>query len=77
MEMEGDGVIEPSSNPQTVPVVLVKKGWNFLVLRGLRQINNATKKENYSLPRIDGTQATIDSRMNAVLGLGVSKWILY
>ena len=59
-EMASQGVIEPSSSPWTSPVVLVKKkdgSTRFCV--DYRQLNNATKKDSYPLPRIDDTLDTL------------------
>ncbi|KAG8173371.1 hypothetical protein JTE90_015532 [Oedothorax gibbosus] len=49
-------VVQPSENPWSSPVVLVKKkdgSWRFCV--DYRRLNKLTKKEVYPLPRIDDT----------------------
>ena len=50
-EMLNDGVIEPSCNPWSSPVVLItKKDGTFRFCAGYRKLNNVTVKDVYPLP---------------------------
>ena len=54
VEMEQQGLIEPSDSPWSSPVVLVKKkdgSLRFCV--DYRQLNRVTRKDSYPLPRVD------------------------
>uniref|UniRef100_A0A669C557 Gypsy retrotransposon integrase-like protein 1 n=1 Tax=Oreochromis niloticus TaxID=8128 RepID=A0A669C557_ORENI len=53
-EMAEAGIIEPSNSPWAAPAVLVRKKdgtWRFCV--DYRLLNSITRKDSYSLPRID------------------------
>lgn len=53
-EMLKDGVIEPSNSPWSSPIVLVQKStgkYRFCV--DMREVNTASVKDAYPLPRID------------------------
>lgn len=55
-EMEKDGVIEASNSPWTSPIVLVKmKDGSTSFCVNYQKLNSVTKKDSYSLPRIDDT----------------------
>ncbi|GFU29205.1 retrovirus-related Pol polyprotein from transposon 412 [Trichonephila clavipes] len=59
-DMKNNDVIEPSSSPWASPIVLVRKkdgSTRFCV--DYRRLNDATKKDSYSLPRIDDTLDTL------------------
>ena len=63
VEMLTGGQIEPSDSPWSSPVVLVTKkdgGTRFCV--NYRQLNDATVKDAYPLPRIDDTLDMLDRK---------------
>ena len=67
------GQIEPSDSPWSSPVVLVTKkdgGTRFCV--DYRRLNNATVKDAYPLPRIDGYVS--HKQWFSTLGLASSYW---
>jgi hypothetical protein len=48
------GLIQPSTSPWSFPVIVVKKkNGKFRFCVNYKPLNNITKKDNYSLPRID------------------------
>lgn len=75
-EMAQQGVIRPSKSPWCSPVVLVKKkdgSTRFCV--DYRQVNEATKKDSYPLPRIDLIlEALAGSKWFATLDLQSGYW---
>ena len=64
-KMLQQGVIKPSHSPWSSPVVMVKKKdglWRFCI--DYRQLNSATHRDAYPLPRVD---ATLDSLAGSTL----------
>ncbi|GFW78879.1 putative retrovirus-related pol polyprotein from transposon [Trichonephila clavipes] len=58
--MKGNDVIEPSSSPWTSTIVLVKKkDGSTRFCEDYHQLNDISKKDRYSLPRIDDTLETL------------------
>ena len=52
--MTDKGFIRPSRSPWGVPVLFVKKkDWSLRMCIDYRQLNKATVKNKYLLPRID------------------------
>ena len=55
-EMSEQGVIEPSTSPWVSPMVLVrKKNGDVRFCVDYRKFNSVTRKDSYSLPRINET----------------------
>ncbi|GFT19527.1 retrovirus-related Pol polyprotein from transposon opus [Nephila pilipes] len=63
-DMQAKGVIEPSTSPWASPIILVRKkdgSTRFCV--DYRRLNDITKKDSYSLPRIDDTLDTLSGNV--------------
>ncbi|GFY00943.1 retrovirus-related Pol polyprotein from transposon 412 [Trichonephila clavipes] len=58
--MQNNDAIEPSSSPWATPIVLVrKKDGSTRSCVDYRRLNDVTKKNSYTLPRIDDTLDTL------------------
>ena len=56
-DMQKQGIIEPSRTPWASSIVLVKKSYRFCI--DYRKLNEVTKKESHTLPRIDDSLETL------------------
>ena len=52
-EMLEQGIIESSQSEWTSPIVVVKKGGDIRICIDYRKLNAVTKRDAYSMPRID------------------------
>jgi hypothetical protein len=52
-------VIEESESPLSSPVVLIWKNWDLHFYDDNRKLDDISRKENFPLPRIDGTLDTL------------------
>jgi hypothetical protein len=70
------GLIQPSTNPWSFPVVVVKKkNGKFRFCVNYKPLNDITKKDNYPLPRIDEMLDTLqDAQWFTTLDLASGYW---
>ena len=75
-KMQDTGVIEPSSNPWSSPVVMVrKKDGTLRFCVDYRELNKVTKKDTYPLPHVDDLLDEIgDARYFSTLDLASGYW---
>lgn len=81
--MEQEEIIEPSSSPWALPIVLIKRSDGITrFCLDYRQLNDVTKKGSHPLPRIDNTLgASVGSTLFLTLDLKIldiaqQRWIL-
>ena len=74
--MQGTGVIEPSSSPWSSPVVMVrKKDGTLRFCVDYRELNKITKRDTFPLPRVDDLLDQLgNSRYFTTLDLASGYW---
>ena len=75
-DMQKHGVVQPSSSPWASPVVLVpKKDGTLRFCIDYRRLNSVTRKDVYSLPRVDDILTALeDSKYFSSLDLASGYW---
>ena len=78
IEMQEQGVIQPSQSPWASPVVLVqkkKKKGSIRLCVDYRKVNKVTRKDFYPLPRVDDLHDLLAGG-TVIFNTGSSQWIL-
>ena len=73
--MLDQGVIEPSTSPWALPIMLLKKDGSIRFCIDYRKINDVTWKDTYPLPHIDETlEALTGTKYFSTLDLASGYW---